>query len=499
MSFIRSLKIDFREFKAPREISIFLEIIALVSIITFIFIGQVGHQIGFPLDDAWIHQTYARNLVESGKWTYTEDTVSGGSTSPLWTILLSIGYVIRNGILWTFILSVIIFLLVVYFSIRIIIGMSPQINSWKLLLGSLFVIFDWHLQWAAASGMETIFFILGIIVLFYSLIQTSSNWLLVGIINGILIWIRPDGLTLLGPSLLILFVGSIQVKWSWKEWLKFIGPFITLLILFMGFNYSISGDIFPNTFYAKQAEYQSLLAHPITSRILDEVTQIITGAGALILPGFIYAIFHDIKVRDFKALAIILWILGYVLIYSLRLPVTYQHGRYMMPAMVPFLLIGIIGIITLVGNIKPDKVQKLLTTAWFGAIIFTSIIFYILGFQTYRSDVEVINNILVEPAKWIEQNIPESDKIATHDIGAIGYFTNNPIVDLAGLINPEIIPIINNEPELLQYMKSKNISYYFGFADWYSSSDQWGYVVKEFSEKYQGKDEKIVIIQLKDY
>jgi hypothetical protein len=499
MSFIRSLQNDSEKIKSSKIFSIIIEIIALLSFAIFILFGQVGHKIGFPLDDAWIHQTYARNLVESGKWIYTNGTVSGGSTSPLWTILLSIGYVIKKGIPWTFILSAAIYLLVIFFSARLIKESDPRIHNWKLLLASSIVMLDWHLLWAAASGMETVFFILGIIILFYSLILNSPNWLFIGIINGVLIWIRPDGLTLLGPSLLILIIGSIQRKCSWKEWLRFFGPFITILILFMGFNYAISGEIFSNTFYAKQAEYQTLLSQPLTTRFIDEFTQIITGAGILVLPGFIYAFFHYIKNRDFKAFAIVLWIFGYIIIYSLRLPVTYQHGRYMMPVMVPFLLIGITGIINLVGNIRAEKVQKLLTTAWFGAIIFTSAVFYVLGLQTYRSDVEVINNLLVEPANWIEQNIPEADKIATHDIGAIGYFTNHPIVDLAGLINPEIIPMINNEPELLHYMKSKNVAYYIGFYDWYKTSDQWGSVVKEFSEIYKGKDEKIVIIQLKDY
>ena len=46
---------------------------------------------GFPLDDAWIHQTYAKSLFQTGKWTFSGGTVSGGSTAPLWSIILIIG------------------------------------------------------------------------------------------------------------------------------------------------------------------------------------------------------------------------------------------------------------------------------------------------------------------------------------------------------------------------------------------------------------------------
>ena len=38
---------------------------------------------GLPLDDGWIHQTYARNLANEGRWSYTSGVVSAGSTAPL--------------------------------------------------------------------------------------------------------------------------------------------------------------------------------------------------------------------------------------------------------------------------------------------------------------------------------------------------------------------------------------------------------------------------------
>ncbi len=46
---------------------------------------------GFPLDDAWIHQTYARNLALLAEWAFIPGQLSAGSTSPLWTILLAPG------------------------------------------------------------------------------------------------------------------------------------------------------------------------------------------------------------------------------------------------------------------------------------------------------------------------------------------------------------------------------------------------------------------------
>jgi hypothetical protein len=41
--------------------------------------------LGLPLDDAWIHQTYARSLADRGEWAFQAGEPSAGSTSPLWS------------------------------------------------------------------------------------------------------------------------------------------------------------------------------------------------------------------------------------------------------------------------------------------------------------------------------------------------------------------------------------------------------------------------------
>src|SRR5690242_21735758 len=43
---------------------------------------------GFPLDDAWIHQQFARNLARGQGFTFNPGVHGGGSTAPLWVLLL---------------------------------------------------------------------------------------------------------------------------------------------------------------------------------------------------------------------------------------------------------------------------------------------------------------------------------------------------------------------------------------------------------------------------
>ena len=79
---------------------------ALVAVGLYLLVSALIARVGFPLDDTWIHLTYARNFAEHGEWAFRLGEQSAGSTSPLWTLLLSIGYVLRLAPYgWTFFLG----------------------------------------------------------------------------------------------------------------------------------------------------------------------------------------------------------------------------------------------------------------------------------------------------------------------------------------------------------------------------------------------------------
>ena len=44
-------------------------------------------------------------------------------------------------------------------------------------------------------------------------------------------------------------------------------------------------------------------------------------------------------------------------------------------------------------------------------------------------------------------NTPPDALIAAHDIGAVGYFGQRRLLDLAGLVSPEVIPFIRDEAQ----------------------------------------------------
>ena len=58
---------------------------AIVSVLGYLGVSARGGPLGFPLDDAWIHQTYARNLGLRAEFSFVPGQPSAGSTSPLWS------------------------------------------------------------------------------------------------------------------------------------------------------------------------------------------------------------------------------------------------------------------------------------------------------------------------------------------------------------------------------------------------------------------------------
>src|SRR5512139_1211356 len=79
---------------------------AIFGAAIYLFASSLIYHPGFPLDDSWIHQTYARNLALHGQWAFRPNMPSAGSTAPLWSALLAIGYWLGLApYIWTFLLG----------------------------------------------------------------------------------------------------------------------------------------------------------------------------------------------------------------------------------------------------------------------------------------------------------------------------------------------------------------------------------------------------------
>jgi hypothetical protein len=439
----------------------------ILSLGGYIIWSGIHYRAGFPLDDAWIHQTYARNLAYFGEWAFNPGEISAGSTAPLWSVMLSIGHLIRVGpYAWTFFLGGILLWVIALISERAIRVQNKDEKTQLPWIG-LFLIFEWHLVWAAGSGMETLLFGFLITFVLVLLFTGYRNWLILGMMIGIALWVRPDGVTLLAPASLVI----IFKERSWSNRIRSLGLLIAgfsfLLIPYLSFNQLTGNSWLPTTFQAKQTEYAILRERPFLSRYGEQLILPLIGSGALLIPGILVFAYKSFRGNDWGAVFGLLWLFGYFGLYAWRLPVTYQHGRYIIPIMPMFFTLGLLGTKEIWRLFASRKMGYIFSKAWKLSIVCLLAVFWLLGANAYANDVTIIEREMVEPAKWVSDSTEKTALIAAHDIGALGFFGERRILDLAGLISPEVIPFIRDENELRSFIDEKNADYLLVTFNWY--------------------------------
>jgi len=153
-------------------------------------------------------------------------------------------------------------------------------------------------------------------------------------------------------------------------------------------------------------------------------------------------------------------------LYVSRLPL-YQHGRYVMPAMPIFFLWGLLALADFTQSKLFGRYHWFAQTLWQASLALVAILFVVLGARSYGQDVALIESEMVVSAQWAAANLPPDAVIAAHDIGALGYFDRHALIDLAGLISPEVVPFIRDETQLSAFLDRSGADYLIAFPDFY--------------------------------
>jgi len=426
----------------------------------------VLYRIGFPLDDSWIHLTFARNLAEHGQWAFRLGVPSAGSTSPLWSALLAIGFWIHLApYAWTYLLGLLTLWALTVVSETAARRLVPAYRP-RLPWVGIFMAVEWHLLWAAMSGMETLLHGLLAAIILVALMTGSRRYLTLGLLTGLSVWVRPDGLTLLGPAALTILLTERDMRSRFGGLVKYFIGFGVLFVFYLFFNLLIGGTPMPNTFYAKQAEYAVWQTLPILARLNELLLQLLVGPSFLLIPGVLVWTVRSFRKWDWGSLSALAWSLGYMGLYLMRLPV-YQHGRYVMPAMPIFFLLGLLAVVEFSYSKTFGRYHWIADTFWRMSLAMVTLLFIVLGARSYARDVAFIEGEMVTAAKWTAANLPPDALLAVHDIGALGYFDNHALIDLAGLVSPEVIPFIRDEDRLAAYLDAQGADYLIAFPDLY--------------------------------
>jgi hypothetical protein len=458
-------------------------LLLIAGVLTLVYVSAAGG--GFPLDDSWIHQTYARNLAQTGQWAFVPGVPSAASTSPLYTVVLALGYALNVPLaLWTHGIGALALALTGIVGCRLGEIAAARFLTRRQgigLLTGLALVLAWHLIWAGASGMETMIFCLLTLVLIWWVWRRLVDDLprapplpdgaIFGVLAGLTTLARPEGAMLVGMVGAAMLIARPGMTWrqviAWGS--ASAVAFVLTMLPYLLFNLSVTDGLLPNTAAAKQAWAAPVLALAFSWRLQILVEPLLAGAQSLLLPGLAVFALLALAQRERRTalwLLPLLWSAGLIVLYAARLPLPFQHGRYVIPALPAWIVVGVIGSAWLYHQALRSMIGRIFgrTLALSCAALF--VLFALtIGRETYRRDVAIIDQEMVTAAFWVRDNLPPEELLAVHDIGALGYFAPRPILDIAGLVTPEVIPIILDGDALWALMEARGARYLMAMDD----------------------------------
>ncbi|NDJ62636.1 MAG: hypothetical protein GYB67_16045, partial [Chloroflexi bacterium] len=331
----------------PRSTDAVLLLAALA--VTALYIAVSGG--GFPLDDSWIHQTYARNLAETGQWAFVPGVPSAASTSALYTVVLATGYTLGVPFaLWTHGLGALALALTALLGARMAGQILPEVRYIGLVTG-LTLVFAWHLVWAAASGMETMIFSLFTLLLIWlawreltarsgALRDVLLRGGIFGVAAGLTTLTRPEGALLVGLIGLALLVArpnmTLRTVIIWGA--AAVVTFLIVLTPYLLFNLEMTGGLLPDTAAAKRSFAEPIFALGYLERLRMMIVPLLAGGQLLLIPGmivFVIMLLRGVRTDRARLLWLLptVWGLALIALYAAWLPLPIQHGRYLIPAL----------------------------------------------------------------------------------------------------------------------------------------------------------------------
>jgi hypothetical protein len=440
--------------------------------------------LGFPLDDSWIHLQFARNLAEGRGLSYNPGELVTGSTAPLWTALLSLLFLLPgNVVAWTKLLGIAFHLAGVAVAWRL--GRELGLGRGLAGLAATLMLTTSWLVWSALSGMEVPLFVFlslaGILLHLREREQPDRPPLAIPVL-AVAALARPEGLLLVVLAvvdrLLVFERDGEDGPLLWRRPpLRSLRPAIVgalLAILALAgpvlFYRWAGGSFLPTTFGAKGGDLRRLV--PNLSYVYTVLgvwfrsqpfLSLLAGAGVV-------ALLARLGKRRDRGLLPALWLIGLPLAYSMMAPsptkLMGNFGRYYFPHLPVLILLGVLGLEPAARALGPRPrtgenrgVRVPLGALLAGVILATALWGFAQGAVRYARNVANVEDSDVRIARWLGERVPPQALLAVNDIGAIKFLLPNPVLDLAGIANPEI------RSEVAQIMNATGLPWQSAMAE----------------------------------
>jgi len=461
---------------------------------------RAAGEFGLPLDDGWIHARFAQHLARGEGFSFNPGEATSTTTSPLWTLLLALGYRVTGEYLFTGIAinyALTLALLVIVY--RLSLALIP--SRWLALSVALALAVTVPLQWWALSGMEPTLYaalaLLGILLHITARSDGPARELPATVVFSLAALARPEML-LLFPLAMLDRLLSMR-KRSFVGWLKELAlnfPIYALFVTpFLFYNHRVTGYLLPTSYYSKlqYAGIPGLLSgapiSPLAAIVLYPLGELASVIGVWLKDNFIlgvsvfagagWLVWQWRKNSDsgrrslLVPLLLVVQPLAWAMAGGYR-PPAYQSQRYLADLNPLFVLLGMIGGWWATGRV-PGAWRDRARVALLGAVLAVSLVGQPEGLMTYARNVKNTTEMQVAIGRWLKANAPADSLLAVNDIGAIGSITQMRVLDLQGLVTPEVLPLRDMRSRLdgtapmkmFEFIVSRRPGYLVIFPQWY--------------------------------
>ncbi len=410
----------------------------------------------YRTDDTFIFLRYALNLARGAGLSFNPGEPVYGFTSILWVLILAVPAAL--GIPGLFAAKAIAFAAgsaaVIAFAVLARRRLAFALAGPATLA---FAANAWLIRWSAAA-META---LAVALLVAGLarhateVEDDRKRPLAAVLFALAVLVRPESGLLLAFALgCELLAGGARARRR-----AVAGGILAALVLVPWFAYALRtfGTIVPET---AEAKGRLALAGLDLDPLRDVARAVATTSGIealLVVAGLVALAISGRRQVDRTAVAArrgadrlalrrhgpaLLWLAGLPLLY---LATGFDVlSRYALPLIPVVVLYGFMALgVLLRGERTLARAASLLAALVViqNAAVLARVVYP--HTHTFSSGVE---DCLGGLGRWCRENTPPGTAIAIADIGAFGYYSERRVIDLAGLVTPELLPLVNAHP-----------------------------------------------------
>ncbi len=423
---------------------------------------------GYVTDDTYIHLQYARNLAEGRGFVFNPGERVYGSTSPLWVGLLALPIAAGvDGLAGARVLGGLATLAAVWLWWRL--ARRTIREPWLRAASTVaWASHAWMARWSL-SGMETplaVALVLAGFVAFTAASPWGGRPRLASLLWALAALVRPECALLVGLWALAMLVDDGPGR-GLRRALAGLWPALLLQGAWLAFAWSYFGALAPNTLAAKAAGGTGLAYH---LEQLQRQGAIVAGTDGMLLGVLLvtlamrFARGERPRLRPATRLLPWAWLAAVPLLYMVRgVPVL---SRYVVP-LLPVLgwlawrsLDAALaanatrrsgggeaggGVVPEPRSLTPRSNARALAAGVLlaGLVVAQNVIVWqrivlpqVLSFSAG------LRESLVPWGRWFHEHAPADAVIAAPDIGALGFYARRPVVDLAGLVTPAMVPVL---------------------------------------------------------